>query len=967
MATSDATAPRLESEVRDMHLKEEDADMEADSDAAPASVKEEETSVPASVLSSRTGTPANYSKRASRSGSKLQSAADSPAVKSDEEEIVGGEIVVKAEPRGLKLSRSTSHKIEKRAPQMYHEYEDKTKEATSTFELLSECTYANKYLGTTEHALECDCSEEWDAPSRSNHACGEDSDCINRATKMECVADCNCGSKCQNMRFQRKKYANVDVIKTEKKGYGLRTQTDLRPNDFIFEYIGEVIGENVFRRRMQQYDEDGIKHFYFMSLTKGEFVDATKRGNLGRFCNHSCNPNCYVDKWVVGDKLRMGIFAERAIQAGEELVFNYNVDRYGAEPQPCYCGEANCTGYIGGKTQTERATKLPNSIIEALGIDDADAWDTAVAKRPRKKKAGEDDEEYVNNVEPRGLDEEGVNKVMSSLMQCKEKWIAVKLLTRIQRADDEKVRNRVVRFHGYRILKTALTNFADDVNVCLQIIDILEKMPRLTRNKIQDSKIEEAVETLVTNEDEGVSSRAKTLLAAWGKLEIAYRIPRMKRDPNAVVHDRKLDRLDRPERRKSRSVSKSPERIVAPTGPRNAPQRPNNFFGNARPPPRFRPPPPGALPPGWFEAQAGPGQTYYYTQNGTTTWQRPTIPASAAPPPPPPKAISQQQVLDDLIKNIVATQKEVAPKPASAAATPMITPKKERKEDKWRSLPEEKQKKLYEGTLSPHIMHVVAKYKHKLPKDELKRWAKEFAKQVVDSDFRKNKVADPNKIDDKKIKDVRKHAQTFFEKAVKKKQAAEAKRAGKDTSKDIGGNSAEDSPAAPGSPMLVEDNDDDDADQGREQDVAMSVDAIDAIDATPATPTAAALKRLRGDESMTDADNAFSKKQRTESVEAFAPPPPPPPPPAGDDAMLDDHDPHYGGPSVVFHPAVNGAAEHGFSIKGAATGSRPSSRNGEPNQIATPPTTGSPDHEVSAKGPKMNPERLAMLGLSADQ
>lgn len=144
-----------------MHLKEEDADMEADSDAAPASVKEEETSVPASVLSSRTGTPANYSKRASRSGSKLQSAADSPAVKSDEEEIVGGEIVVKAEPRGLKLSRSTSHKIEKRAPQMYHEYEDKTKEATSTFELLSECTYANKYLGTTEHALECDCSEEW--------------------------------------------------------------------------------------------------------------------------------------------------------------------------------------------------------------------------------------------------------------------------------------------------------------------------------------------------------------------------------------------------------------------------------------------------------------------------------------------------------------------------------------------------------------------------------------------------------------------------------------------------------------------------------------------------------------------------------------------------------------------------------------------------------------------------------------
>ena len=126
---------------------------------------------------------------------------------------------------------------------------------------------------------------------------------------MECAADCGCGSACQNQRFLRKQFANVSVIKTEKKGYGLRANKDLKPNDFIFEHIGEVIGENVFRRRMQQYDEEGIKHFYFMSLTKGEFVDATKRGNLGRFCNHSCNPNCYVDKWVVGDKLRMGIFA----------------------------------------------------------------------------------------------------------------------------------------------------------------------------------------------------------------------------------------------------------------------------------------------------------------------------------------------------------------------------------------------------------------------------------------------------------------------------------------------------------------------------------------------------------------------------------------------------------------------------------------------------------------------------------
>lgn len=774
---------------------------------------------------------------------------------------------------------------------------------------------------------------------------------------MECVGDCGCGTACQNQRFQQKQYADVAVIKTEKKGYGLRTNTDLQPNDFIFEYIGEVIGENVFRRRMQQYDEDGIKHFYFMSLTKGEFVDATKRGNLGRFCNHSCNPNCYVDKWVIGDKLRMGIFAERNIKAGEELVFNYNVDRYGAEPQPCYCDEPNCTGFIGGKTQTERATKLSNAIIEALGIDDADAWDTAVAKRPRKKKAGEDDEEYVNNVEPRGLDEEGVNKVMSSLMQCKEKWIAVKLLTRIQRADDEKVRNRVVRFHGYRILKTALSNFSDDVNICLQILDILDKMPRLTRNKIQDSMIEEAVTPLAESEDERVSRLAKSLLDAWSKLEIAYRIPRVKRDPNAAIPDRKLDRRDRRDgdRRRSKSRSKSPERIQAPTGPRNGVTQRTGF---GRAPPRFRPPQPvGPLPPGWFEAPANNGSVYYYTSSGTTTWQRPTMPATAAPPPPPPKTVSENQMLQDLIKNIVSSKKEQQKQP-SATATPVETSKKERKEDKWRSLPEEKQKRLYESTVQPHIMHVVGKYKNKLAKDDLKRWAKEFAKQMVDSDFRKGRVDDPNKITDKRAKDIKKHAQTFFEKAVKKKQVADQKKAAKKASKTgIEDKSVGDSPAAGAmSPT------------GLDDDAALSDLEMDDVDpdATPhgSANSPSALKRRREDLEATGEDLA-SKKARTESLEA--PPPPPPPPPPADEVMDSEQ------ATPLTNDEENMATDEsdlGFAIKGAAKSqSRPVSQNGDSSHLATPPTTGSTDLDDSDKGLKrsnysgMNPERMRQLGI----
>lgn len=71
----------------------------------------------------------------------------------------------------------------------------------------------------------------------------------------------------------------------------------------------------------------------------------------------------------------MGIFAKRDIIRGEELTFNYNVDRYGSvispsfasvtnnwianlnvsryDAQVCYCGEHSCLGTIGGKTQTD--------------------------------------------------------------------------------------------------------------------------------------------------------------------------------------------------------------------------------------------------------------------------------------------------------------------------------------------------------------------------------------------------------------------------------------------------------------------------------------------------------------------------------------------------------------------------------------------------------------------------------------
>lgn len=121
----------------------------------------------------------------------------------------------------------------------------------------------------------------------------------------------------------------------------------------------------------------------------------------------------------------MGIFTKRDVIKGEEITFNYNVDRYGwviaiplknpifdalisHDAQTCYCGEPNCVGTIGGKTQTDIGTmndlfldgklrdikqNVHNWLVVALGI--TDEVEAMGMKGSKKKKSRQLDEDFV--------------------------------------------------------------------------------------------------------------------------------------------------------------------------------------------------------------------------------------------------------------------------------------------------------------------------------------------------------------------------------------------------------------------------------------------------------------------------------------------------------------------------------------------------------------------------------------------
>lgn len=65
-------------------------------------------------------------------------------------------------------------------------------------------------------------------------------------------------------------------------------------------------------------------HHYCLHLDGGLVIDGHRMGGEGRFVNHSCQPNCEMQKWSVNGLFRMALFALRDIKAGEELTYDYN-------------------------------------------------------------------------------------------------------------------------------------------------------------------------------------------------------------------------------------------------------------------------------------------------------------------------------------------------------------------------------------------------------------------------------------------------------------------------------------------------------------------------------------------------------------------------------------------------------------------------------------------------------------------
>lgn len=163
----------------------------------------------------------------------------------------------------------------------------------------------------------------------------------------------------------KKRKKPVKFARSAIHNWGLYAMENITANDMIIEYVGEKVRQQVADMRERQYLKSGIGSSYLFRIDESTVIDATKKGGIARFINHSCTPNCTAKIIRVEGSKRIVIYALRDIGQSksfilpgtniftnllldEELTYDYKFEReWDSDDRiPCLCGSAGCKGFL---------------------------------------------------------------------------------------------------------------------------------------------------------------------------------------------------------------------------------------------------------------------------------------------------------------------------------------------------------------------------------------------------------------------------------------------------------------------------------------------------------------------------------------------------------------------------------------------------------------------------------------------
>jgi uncharacterized protein len=146
-------------------------------------------------------------------------------------------------------------------------------------------------------------------------------------------------------RATRQKTPLIEVRHSNVHGFGVFALRKIRKGTTVVEYLGDRVTHDEADTRYEDKDARD-SHTFLFTVDAKTVIDGGVNGNEARFVNHGCDPNCQSTT----RKRRIFIEAVRTIQPGEELAYDYQIQRDDDDPADvdeifaCRCGAQSCRG-----------------------------------------------------------------------------------------------------------------------------------------------------------------------------------------------------------------------------------------------------------------------------------------------------------------------------------------------------------------------------------------------------------------------------------------------------------------------------------------------------------------------------------------------------------------------------------------------------------------------------------------------
>lgn len=184
-------------------------------------------------------------------------------------------------------------------------------EFNSIYENRCNCSGGTNEISTSEVCTECSHGGNYVSVQMEDDNRMELVLNMNRRSQdliYECCDLCACPSTCQNRLVQFGPRKHLQIVHFPRKQLGLMTLKSITQGAFICEYAGELLTKNEALRRIRRIDDTNEMNYLIClnerstddSDGKGSsnkivtYVDPSRIGNIGRYLNHSCDPNCEI-------------------------------------------------------------------------------------------------------------------------------------------------------------------------------------------------------------------------------------------------------------------------------------------------------------------------------------------------------------------------------------------------------------------------------------------------------------------------------------------------------------------------------------------------------------------------------------------------------------------------------------------------------------------------------------------------